>query len=132
MASPLTAENIRDYLTDTSGLSSVYVNDLPPTPINAYAVFEYPGLPDVKTHGSGNPKTPALDEGMIQVLARHASAQTARTNIRTVVDALDGLSATINSVVYTDIALQGNPQVHEKAEDGSVTFLCRFRVQSRR
>ena len=133
MASPLTAANIRSYLVNTTGLASVSINQMNPTPINQYAVIEYPGPPDVKTHGTGNPKTPALDMAHVQVLARHTSAQTARDNIRTVVDALDGLSdTTINSVVYTYIELISQPRIFERAEDGSCIFLAEFQCQSRR
>jgi hypothetical protein len=133
VASPLVALDIRSYLVNTTGLTDVTINQMSPTPINQYAVIEYAGLPAVKVHGTGNPKVPALDETNVQILARHTSAQTARTNMRTVVDALDGLSdVTINSVVYTYIEVIGKPRIHERAEDGSITFLAEFRVQSRR
>ena len=131
MASPLHAKNIRDHLVNVTGLADVSVNFLSPVPINQYAVFEYNGLPNIKVHGTGNPKIPVLDEANVQVLARHTSAQTARTNIRTVVDALDGLGdTTINSVVYKYIDMIGVPRIHERAEDGSVTYISEFRVQA--
>ena len=135
MASPLHAANIREYLTTTTGLSNVYINQFNPTVsnLNQYAVIEYPGLANVKTHGTGSPKNPVLDEASIQVLARHSSAQSARTAIRNVVDALDGLNdVTINSVVYTWIEMISAPRIHERDEQGNITFLAEFRVQSRR
>ena len=133
MAAPKHAVNIRYYLTNTTGLTPVSIAILSPTPINQYAVIEYNGMLDVKTHGAGNPKTPALDEGNLQVQARHTNAQTALTNIHSVINALDGLQdVTINSVVYTWLELIGKPRIFERAEDGSITMICEFRVQSRR
>ena len=134
MASPLHATNIRDYLTNTTGLSNVYINQLHPTVSNLdqYAVIEYPGLVNVKTHGSGSPKTPVLDEASIQVLARHSTAQSARTAIRSVVDALDGISMTSNGVEYIYIDLISTPRIFERDEQGNTTFIAEFRIQSRR
>ena len=88
MAAPKHAVNIRQYLVDTTGLSPVSIGFLTDTPIIQYAVVEYPGPPNVKTHGA-MPGV-ALDEGSVQVMMRHTTAQTALTNIMTVVDALDG------------------------------------------
>jgi hypothetical protein len=135
MASPLHAANIREYLTTTTGLSNVYINQMNPATsnLNQYVVIEYPGLANVKTHGTGSPKTPVLDEANIQVLARHSNAQSARTAIRNVVDSLDGLNdVTVNSVLYTWIEMISAPRIHERDEQGNVTFIAEFRVQSRR
>lgn len=130
MAAPKHAVNIRDYLVNTTGLTSVFVGFLTDAPINQFAVAEYPGPPNVKTHGA-MPGV-ALDEGNVQVMIRHTTAQTALTNAMTVVDALDGLNATINSVVYTCIELKGRPRILERYPDGSVLYIAEFRVQSRR
>ena len=134
MAAPKHAVNVRDYLVNTTGLADVSVGGLNSAPINQYAVIEYPGLPNVRTHGaSANPGPPSLDEGNVQILARHITAQTALTNIHTVINALDGLrDTTVNSVVYLFIEMINNPRILERAEDGSITICCEFRVQSRR
>lgn len=133
MAAPKHSVNIRDYLVNTTGLSDVSINQMNPTPVNQYAVIEYPGLANVRAHGTGNPKVPSLDEGNIQVQARHTTAQTALTNIHTVINALDGLEdVTVNSVVYLWIEMIGQPRILERDESGAVTYICEFRLQSRR
>ena len=127
-------KDIRDYLTNTTGLSNVTTGMLAPSPKIQYAVVEYPGPSSTKTHGgSSSQATIALDNAMIQIAARHTATETARTNILAVVDALDGLSnVTVNSVVYTYIEMVARPRLHERAEDGTVTFIAEFRVQARR
>ena len=130
MASPKVAEDIRDYLVNTTGLSSVSIGGLNPTPINQYAVVEYAGTPNVKTHGGG---IAVLDEAVLQIIARHTTMQTAMTNIHTVVDALDGLkNTTINSVFYTYIREISRPRILTKQEEGSVIFIWECAVQARR
>ena len=134
MAAPKVAVDIRNYLVDTVGLSSVNIDGLTPTPINQYAVVEFAGPPNIKTHGSaGANKHIVLDEANIQIMARHTSAQTARTNIMAVVDALDGLEdVTINSTVYTFLTGISRPRKLTTQEDGSVIFIWEVRCQARR
>lgn len=135
MAAPKLAEDIRDYLTDTTGLSAVYANYVPPrdsSTKNLYAVIEYEGPPSVKTHGASGSGT-RLDDLRFQVVARHTSAQTARDNIHTVVNALDDLKdVTINGVEYQYIVLQMRPRVVDRMEDGTTTFGADFKAVSRR
>ena len=130
MGAPKIAKDIRDYLTTTTGLSNVSVGSLNPTPINQYAVIEYPGPDNIKTHGGGSP---VLDEGNIQILARHTTDQTALTNIHTVIDALDGLKdVTINSVVYLYVTEISRPRIVDRSENGSMTYAWECRVSARR
>ena len=131
MAAPNTAEDICDYLINTVGLTPTTVGFLAREPIAQYAVVEYPGPDNVKTHG--NKPGVRLDECFVQVMARHSTAQTARNNIMTVVDALDGLqNTTINSVVYTYIRLKGRPRLLERLEDGTAVYIAEFHTQARR
>ena len=131
MAAPKMARDIRDYLVNTSLITPVTVGFLAATPVIQYAVIEYPGPPNIKVHGA----VPgiALDQGNVQVMARHTTAQTALTNIMSVVDALDGLSnTTINSVVYTFISQKGRPRIIERSEDGSIIYVAEFALECRR
>ena len=134
MASPKVATDVRDYLVSTLSISNVTVGWLADTPINQYAVFEYQGPPNIKTHGAtANPGGIALDEAMIQVMHRHSSNQTAMNNIFAVVDALDGLrDQTINGTVYTYMRLWSRPRILEKQEDGSTIFIAEFHAQALR
>lgn len=130
MPSPKIAEDLRDYLVNTTGLSNVTVGFLNPTPINQYAVIEYAGPANVKTHGGG---TAVLDESTVQFLARHAKAETARDNIHTVIDALDGLKdVTVNSTVYLYIQEISRPRILVREESGAVTYAWEALVQARR
>src|SRR3990167_9868387 len=119
MAAPKHAVNIRDYLVNTTGLTDVTIGFLIASPVNQYAVAEFPGPPNIQTHGS----IPGvvLDEANIQVMVRHATAQTELTRVMAVVDALDGLQdVTINSVVYTYMSMRMRPRILERYIDGSV------------
>lgn len=130
MAAPKIAVDITDYLTSTTGLTNVFVGPLTSSPINQYAVMEYSGPANVKTHGGG---APVLEEANLQIQVRHASAQTALTNIHTVVDALDGLSdVTINGTAYTYMTEISRPRILDRQEDGSIIYIWEVRVQSRR
>lgn len=130
MASPKIAKDIRDYLVATVGLSNVSIGMLASTPVNQYAVIEYSGPANIKTHGVG---TAVLDEGLIQILARHASANTALTNIQAVVDALDGLrDVTINGVVYQYMTEISRPRIMERDESGAIIYCYEMRIHARR
>ena len=131
MAAPKFADDISFYLINTVGLATATVGFLASNPINQYAVIEYQGPLNIKVHGT-QPGV-ALDEGNFQVLARHAAAATALTNIMTVVDALDGLrDVTIQGTVYTYISMKGRPRILERLEDGSCLYIAEFFCQSRR
>lgn len=133
MGAPLIAKDIRDHLVNTVGLTNVFIDSMTSTPVAQYAVIEFAGPDNIKTHGGGAGSGVKLDEGMVQVQCRNATVQTARTNIMAVVDALDGKKdTTINSVVYTYITLSGRPRLLEKLEDGSAIFVAEFRCQARR
>ena len=134
MAAPKIPDDIRTYMVGTLGLTDVTVYGLSPTPINQYSIAEYPGPMNTHVHGglvTGNDI--AFDEAMIQIASRHRTLQTARDNLKTVVDALDGLmDTTINSVVYTYITRTSPIRLFERQEDGSAIFITEFRVQARR
>ena len=132
MAAPKMAVDIADYLLTTVALTNVYIDGFVPTPVGQYSVQEYSGPPPVRVHGSTSPNI-ALDEGMIQIAVRNATKQTARNNMHTVVDALDGLKdTTINSTVYTYIQSASRPRFHRTNEDGSVEFIWEIKLQARR
>lgn len=127
MASPKISKDIRDYLVNTVGLSGVGINQMSDT--DSYAVIEYPGPTNIKTHGP----TIALDIARLQIQARHVTGQTALTNIMAIVDALDGLKdVTINGVVYNYITEISRPRVGEREEKGRVTYFWECEVHARR
>lgn len=135
MSAPYFSKDIRDYLIANTALTPVSIDTMTPKPINQYAVIEYSGPANIKTHGSvGNAGASVqLDEGLLQVQARHANAQQARINIMAAVDALDGLSnMTVNGVFYTYITGVSRPRLLYVQEDGSSVFIWECRVQSRR
>ena len=135
MAAPKIPDAIRSYLINTTGITdTVSLYALQPTPITQYAVVEYPGTQSTRVHGSSTPGGDvALDESLIQIQSRHATVQTARNNLHTVYDALDGLSdVTINSVVYTYMQAISRPRLLDYEENGSAIFIFELRVQARR
>ena len=134
MGAPNISKDIADYLTATVGLSNVFYEALPPTPINAYAVVTYAGK-NYKTHGGGNAGGAgvAFDIAYLQIQARHSSNQTAKENIIAVVNALDGLGdVTINGVVYHYIEESSCPRLFAKQSDGSTIFIWECYVQALR
>ena len=127
MASPKIARDIRDYLVNTVGLTAVGINQMSDT--DSYAVIEYPGPTNIKTHGP----TIALDIARLQIQARHVTGQTALTNIHAIIDALDGLKdTTINSTVYQYITEISRPRVGERDETGRVTYFWEVELHARR
>lgn len=130
MASPKIALDIRNYLVNTILIDDVSVGFLSPTPVNQYAVVEYPGPANIKVHGTG---LAGLDEANIQIQCRHTNAQTALTRIMEIVDALDGLQeTTINGTVYTYFTEISRPRILTRQDDGAVIFIWECRVQARR
>ena len=133
MPAPKIAVDIRDYLVNTSLISPVTVDMLAPTPVLQYAVMEYSGPPNVKTHGGASPGGVALDEAVLQIMARAASKQAARDNIHSVVDALDGLrDVTINSTSYSFIRGISRPRFLIAEEGGANIFVWEIMVTARR
>ncbi len=130
MAAPKHAVNIRDYLTNVSGITPITVGFLTATPIDQYAVIEYAGPQNITVHGAA---ATALDEGNIQIMVRHTSAQTALANIMAIVDILDQLGGiTVNAVTYTHIMLKGRPRISDRQDSGAVIYIAEFYVESRR
>lgn len=134
MAVPNVTLDIRTYLVDTVGLTNVTIGAMAPMPINQYAVVEFPGRPNIKTHGrAANPGGVVLDEANIQIQCRNTSAQTALTNILAIVTALDGLgSVTINGVVYTYFNEMNRPRIISRQEEGSTVYAWDCHVQALR
>lgn len=134
MGAPNIAHDIATYLTATVGLSNVYDEMLPPTPINAYAVVTYAGK-NFKTHGGGNAGGAgvAFDIAYLQIQSRHTSNQTAKENILAIVDALDGLGdVTVNGHVINYIEETSCPRLFAKQSDGSSIFIWEMRAQALR
>lgn len=110
----------------------VDINQMNPTPINRYAVMEYPGYLNTHVHG-GTLDNVAFDETNIQIMHRNTKAETARNNLKAVTDALDGLQDTvISGVQYTYIERISPLRLHIKQDDGSVIYIVEFRVQAAR
>ena len=135
MAAPNIPDDIRSYLVNTVGLSNVTLYALAPTPINQYAIVEYPGPQSIRVHGGGTTvgDDVAFDEATIQIQSRHTSIQTARNNLQAIYDAFDGLmNTTINSKVYTYIYPISRVRLLDFQEEGSAIFIFELRVQVRR
>ncbi len=67
MAAPKIAVDIRDYLVNTALITPVTIDGLAASPINQYAVVEYSGPANIKTHGGANPGGIVLDRGLLQI-----------------------------------------------------------------
>ena len=133
MAAPNIPDDLYTYFTSTLGLSDVVLYRLNPTPINQYAIVEYPGPGNVHIHGGGSLGDVAFDESVLQIQSRHTSPETARNNLKTIYDSLDGLmDTTINSRVYTYITAISRVRLLDVQEDGSAIFIFEIRVQARR
>jgi hypothetical protein len=135
MAAIKIPDDIRYYLVNTVALSNpVTLYQLAPTPIIQYAVIEYNGIPRTRVHGSTSTGNDiAFDEAMIQIQSRHNSIETARNNLKAIVDAIDGLmDTTIQGNFYTYIQLISPIRLFEVEETGAAVFICEFHVQARR
>lgn len=133
MGIPAITRDIRDYIAATLTLSNIYADAMIPNTVAQYAVIEYPGPGNIKTHGAGTGSGVQLDQAMIQVMCRDKVNATCRSNILAIVDALDGKPAvTINTRVYTSIALYGRPRKLMNEEDGSSVWVAEFQIQCRR
>lgn len=133
MGAPNIPKDIRDYLVSL-GITPVTVDMLAPSPIVQYAVILYGGT-NVKTHGGGvsGGAGVALDEGKLQIQARHTTNQGAKTNILSVVNALDGNGDfVVNGVTYTYIQEVSAPRFFAKEESGASVFIWECLAQCRR
>lgn len=139
MAAPKIPDDIRTYLINTAGITlPIDVLQISPidltnkASINRYAIIEYPGPLNTRVHGVFGSDI-SFDNTTVQIVSRHRSTETARDNLKTVVDALDGLQdITIGSVTYTYLIRISPIRLLEKSEDGSATFITEFQVQARR
>src|SRR5689334_23157061 len=130
MGMPTVPDNIRTYIIATLSLTEpVDINQMNASSINRYAIVEYQGFRNVHVHGDSLANV-AFDETNIQIQCRNTKAQTARNNLKAVVDVLDGAQdITIASKRYTYIERISPVRLHEKQEDGSVVYIAEFRVQ---
>jgi len=131
MATPAITEDICDYMINNSLTPTTIGGLVPNSGINQYAVVEFPGLENIKTHGtpSANNTYTKLDQAMIQVQYRHTSAHTALTGILAGADLLDGKgSITINTRVYSFISMTARPRIIGREENGSLVYAADFRV----
>ncbi len=129
MGAPNFAKDIRDYLSNVALITPTTYGQMAPSPVVQYAVIEYPGMPNVKTHGAAV----VLDNGRLQIQARAATNASALANILGVVNALDGLKdVTINGVVYLWVTEVSRPRLTEMDESGLVTYSWECELQSRR
>jgi len=101
--------------------ADIFKGQLPATPDNAIALFEYAGEPQ-DLHA--NVEYPGL-----QVLVRNKSYDAGRQNIEQVRNTLHGLAETvINGHRYLLIQARQSPESLGRDENGRALFVCNFRV----
>jgi len=66
------------------------------------SIYETPGLPNLYTFSTTNKATRVAEKPRIQVLSRSTSYQTARTNIDTIYQLLDGFSGPLPTSTGTE------------------------------
>ena len=100
-------DDISDLLTTGSVTTEIYKGFMPEQPDNAFVLTESAGQGPIKAM-AGSPGQAALEVAGLQVIRRSPSYQTARNDMQTVMDLLDGLSErTINATRYSYVeALQ--------------------------
>lgn len=92
---------------------------------NEVAVFEFAGLPDLKTHGG----TVAFEYPKIQVQVRHASAAAAWTLAYNIYKYLRGkMDQTLNGHTYQYIESLVFPHVLSRDEQNRTIYLIEFQV----
>ena len=101
--------------------ADIFLGQLPASPDNVVAVFEYAGEPP-DLHS--NVEYPGL-----QVLARNKSYDTGRQKIEQAKNILHGLTETvINGHRYLLIQAKQSPAFLERDENNRAVFVCNFRV----
>lgn len=100
----------------------IFKGQLPATPDNAIALFEYAGEPQDLTDAN-------LEYPGLQVLVRNKSYSAGRQKIEQARSALHGLTeATINNVRYLLIQARQSPEALPRDENGRAIFVVNFRI----
>lgn len=100
----------------------IFKGQLPATPDNAIALFEYAGEPQDLTDAN-------LEYPSLQVMVRNKSYATGRQKIEQIRNTLHGLTeTTINNVRYLLIQAKQSPEALPRDENGRAIFVCNFRI----
>jgi len=102
--------------------TDIFKGQLPVSPDNCIALFEYAGEPQDLTDAN-------LEYPGLQVLVRNKSYATGRQKIEQVRNVLHGLTeTTINNVRYLLIQAKQSPEALPRDENGRAIFVVNFRV----
>jgi len=117
-------EDVASYLqsqgTGTIG-ADIFLGQLPVSPDNVVAIFEYAGEPP-DLHWQG--EYPGL-----QILVRNKNYEVGRQKIEQVKNVLHGLAETVvNGHRYLLIRANQSPAFLQRDENGRAIFVCNFRV----
>ena len=121
-------DDIADLLTTGGVTTTKYKSFLPEQPDDALALYETAGRGPIHAMASG-PGQASLEIAGLQVLRRSATYSTARLEMQTVMNLLDGLSErTINSTRYSYVEATQVPFSLGRDDSErsmlSVNFLC--------
>lgn len=96
-------DDISDLLTTGGMTSTIYKAFMPEQPDEALVLTETAGMGPIHAMSTG-PGNAAIEVAGLQVIRRSASYQTARTDMQTVMNLLDGVTErTINATRYSYI-----------------------------
>ncbi len=102
-------DDIADLLSTGGVTTTIYKGFMPEKPDTAILLTETGGQGPIHAMSTG-PGQAKLEVAGLQVLGRSASYQTARTNMQSVMNLLDGLNErTINATRYSYVAAQQVP-----------------------
>ncbi|TCS80377.1 minor capsid protein [Tepidibacillus fermentans] len=102
--------------------TDIFKGQLPATPDNAIALFEYAGEPQDLTDAN-------LEYPGLQVLVRNKSYSAGRQKIEQVRNTLHGLTETvINNVRYLLIQAKQSPEALPRDESDRAIFVVNFRI----
>jgi hypothetical protein len=102
-------DDISDLLTTGGVTTSIFKSFLPEQPDNALVLTETAGQGPIHAMSTG-PGNAQLEIAGLQVIRRSTSYQTARLEMQTVMDLLDGLTErTINSTRYSYVEARQVP-----------------------
>jgi len=102
--------------------TDIFKGQLPATPDNAIALFEYAGEPQDLTDAN-------LEYPGLQVLVRNKSYASGRQKIEQLKNDLHGITeTTINNVRYLLIQAKQSPEALPRDENGRAIFVVNFRI----
>ena len=130
MTSP--AYDVASYIASTLAKGTLgtdlFVNDLPSSPDNAIAVFEYGGSGSAK--GMGSDAHP-LENSAVQIVVRNCDASQAQATAYAIFTAFDQLvTVTINSNAYSSLEPMQPPFLLER--DASARVIFAFNMETQR